>query len=148
MSLDRLLAEEELGGDLAVRLPVSDELRDLAFAAGERSDSVFGRAGRASAVEAAPEPAQLALGLFPEARSPASVELGERLLELVGSAGAVACGRERSAGKRPGATRLDPGVDRLRPWPPRPARPGCCFRVASSQRNGSAGAVRHRHPEA
>jgi hypothetical protein len=40
VGLDRFLADEELGGDLAVRLPVSDKLRDLPFASALRAAAV------------------------------------------------------------------------------------------------------------
>src|SRR5438270_11214397 len=62
VSLHRLLAEEQLGGDLGVRLPVDDQARDLQLARGQGFDP--GRAGFAascSVMDAVAELAQLAL---------------------------------------------------------------------------------------
>src|SRR5690348_588355 len=64
MSLDRLLAEKQLGCDLGVRLPVDDQARDLQFTGGQRFEP--DRASFAAwgpPVDAVAEPAQLALGL-------------------------------------------------------------------------------------
>src|SRR5436305_14577798 len=64
VSLDRRLAEEELGRNLRVRPPVDDQARDLQLTRGQSFET--GRAGftrLCSAVDAAAELAQLALCL-------------------------------------------------------------------------------------
>jgi ATP/maltotriose-dependent transcriptional regulator MalT len=58
MGLDRARAEVERVGDLAVRLAVDDPLGDLALARGQRAEAL----GAGAAVDALPEPAQVALG--------------------------------------------------------------------------------------
>src|SRR2546430_15418916 len=80
--LDRLLAEEELRGDLGIRLAVDDEPRDLELAFGQRLDR--GPAGFArprAAVDAMAEPSQLALRLVPVAQGPALFERAGRVLQ-------------------------------------------------------------------
>src|SRR5947207_14417073 len=64
VSLHRLLAEEQLGGDLRIRLSIDDQPRDLQLTRGQSFEP--GRAGSAtgcSAVDPVAELAQLALGL-------------------------------------------------------------------------------------
>src|SRR6266576_4321340 len=64
VSLHRLLAEEQLGGDLGVRLPVDDQARDLQLARGQGFDPArAGFAASCSAMDPVAELAQLALGL-------------------------------------------------------------------------------------
>src|SRR5256885_7860348 len=70
VSLDRLLAEEQLGGDLGIRLPVDDEARDLQLARGQGVDPGGARlAGLGSVMDAPAQLAQLALGLATPAQS-------------------------------------------------------------------------------
>src|SRR3954466_12016296 len=72
VSLDRLLAEEQLGGDLGIRLPVDDEARDLQLARGQGVDPRgAGLAGLGWVMDAPPHLAQLALALVTPAQSPA-----------------------------------------------------------------------------
>jgi hypothetical protein len=64
VSLDRLLAEEQLGCDLGVRLPVDDQARDLQLTRGQSFEPArAGLAAWCSVVDAVAELAQLALGL-------------------------------------------------------------------------------------
>src|SRR4051812_34062402 len=75
--LDRLLGQEQLAGDLAVRPPAGDEVGDLALAAAERVEAA--RAGDAAAPArggAPPRPSQGARGLRPGAPRPAAAPPG------------------------------------------------------------------------
>ncbi len=64
VGLDRLLAEVELAGDLGVGLALDDEPRDLELAFGQRLEAgAVARARAGAAVDAPPEPAELAFGL-------------------------------------------------------------------------------------
>src|SRR3954467_1018408 len=81
--LDRLEAEEQLGGDLGVRPAIDDERGDLALALGQRVDAgAVGAALARAAVHGTPELAQLALGGVAQARRAAPVERRRRVLEL------------------------------------------------------------------
>ena len=64
MSLDGLLAEEQLRGDLGIRLAVDDEPCHLEFAFGQRLDpGSVGLARPRATVDAMPELSQLAFRL-------------------------------------------------------------------------------------
>jgi hypothetical protein len=67
LRLHRLLAEEELGGDLGVGLAVDDEPRELELALGERADPAEPVSVRRPAVDALAELAQLLFCLRPVA---------------------------------------------------------------------------------
>src|SRR4051795_8062354 len=83
VSLDRLLAEEQLGGDLGIRLPVDDEARDLQLARGQGVDPVrAGFAASGSVMDAVAELAQLALGLVAPTQCAARLECRRRVLQL------------------------------------------------------------------
>jgi hypothetical protein len=60
VALDRLLRQEELGRDLAVRAPERDEIDDLALAAGQPGEPVAARGAPAPRTGLVPAPAQLA----------------------------------------------------------------------------------------
>src|SRR3954465_7223896 len=83
VSLDRLLAEEQLGRDLGVRLSVDDQARDLQLTRGQSfkpGRAVFARC--CPAVDAVAELAQLALGLCTPAESAACLKCCCRVLQL------------------------------------------------------------------
>src|SRR3954469_17342678 len=83
VSLDRLLAEEQLGGDLGIRLPVDDEARDLQLARGQGVDpGGAGLAGLGSVMDAPAQLAQLALGLVTPAQSSARLQRRRRVEQL------------------------------------------------------------------
>src|SRR5262249_17775957 len=63
VGLDGLLAEEQLGRDLGIRLAVDDEAGELELALRQGGDAVGGGAGGASPVDGPAEPAELTLGL-------------------------------------------------------------------------------------
>src|SRR4051794_21926955 len=111
--LDRLEAQEELGGDLGVRPAIDDERGDLALALGQRVHArAVGAALARAPVHRTPELAQLALGGIAQARRAAGVECRRRALELSYGPLAVARDRERLTGKRARQRLLD---DRPRP---------------------------------
>ena len=83
VSLHRLLAEEQLGGDLRIRLSIDDQPRDLQLTRGQSFEP--GRAGSAtgcSAVDPVAELAQLALGLGTPPQCAARFERCGRVLQL------------------------------------------------------------------
>src|SRR6476659_5762205 len=101
MRLDRLLAEEQLGSYLRIRLTVHDEPRELELPCGQRFEPGSIRSAWPGAtVNVMAEPAQLALRLVPVAQCAALLELTGRLLQLGGRAVVVAGLRERSARER------------------------------------------------
>ena len=122
--LHRLLAEEQLGGDLGIRLAVDDQSRDLEFARGERRQAVTGRVMTAPpAMVTSAESPQLPLCLVAVPEGAARVEHLGRGGEVLGGTVVLACRRERAAGEDPGAARVDAGAD-----------PVCCTRVAPATR--------------
>jgi hypothetical protein len=75
VSLDRLLTEEELCGDLGIRLAVDDKPCDLKLPFGQRLDSgPVGLARPRATVDAMPELSQFAFRLVPVAQRPARLE--------------------------------------------------------------------------
>src|SRR5215467_13603172 len=75
VGLDGLLAEEELGRDLGVRLAVDDEARQLELALGQRRDAAWRRPDGTAAIDRAAELSQLTFHLGLPSRRP---EAGER----------------------------------------------------------------------
>src|SRR5262245_6706910 len=108
MRLDGLLAEEQLGRDLGVRLAVDDEAGELKLSVGERLDAApVGVPGAGAPMRAAAELSQFSLGAVPVAHGAAGLESCRRAPKLVHRAIALADIRQRSAGKRPRERVLD-----------------------------------------
>src|SRR5436190_16019705 len=85
VSLDRLLAEEQLRGDLGIRLAVDDEPCHLELACSQRLDTdPVGLARPRTTVDAMPELSQLAFRLVAVAQRPACLELAGCALQLRG----------------------------------------------------------------
>src|SRR3954469_12777978 len=83
VSLHRLWAGEQLGGDLGIRRPVDDEARDLQLARGQGVDpGGAGLAGLGSVMDAPAQLAQLALGLVTPAQSSARLQRRRRVEQL------------------------------------------------------------------
>src|SRR4051812_811150 len=94
MRLNRLGAEEQLGGDLGIRPAIDDERGDLALALGQRVHAgAVGAALARAPVRGTPELAQLPLGGIAQPRRAAPVERRRRTLELCN--GPLAVARER-----------------------------------------------------
>src|SRR4029453_19445596 len=110
MCLDRLLAQEELFGDLRVRLPVDHESRDLELPAGEGTDAAVRFGGPSPPGNAATELPQFALSRIAISESTKAVklnrgspQLGHRLLRPAGLREGAGGGGPREGGFGRGA---------------------------------------------
>src|SRR5262249_9405421 len=101
MGLDRLLAQEQLGRDLGVRLALDDEAGHLELALGERLDArPVPPAGAGAPMRTVAELPKLPLGLVAVAQRAAGVQRRCRALELRHGTGFLAGLGERPAGER------------------------------------------------
>ena len=108
MGLDRLLAEEELRGDLGIRLPVDNEPCHLELAFGQRLDAgPVGPARPRATVDAMAKLSQLAFRLVPVAHGAARLECAGRALQLGGGTITLAGLGEGAARERPRERCLD-----------------------------------------
>jgi hypothetical protein len=93
---DRFLAEEQLGGDLAIGFARGDEFGDLELTGAERPDARL-----PAPVETLAETAQLALDFVAQADRSAEFELCRDRLQLGDGAVAFAGAEQGAAGERP-----------------------------------------------
>ena len=133
--LDRLLAEEELGGDLRVRLAVDHEPRDLELAPGQRVDPGRvgcaggvcggGRGARACAARARPRPGSAARRAASKSPPPAGARsVASSLLRLRRGPRPRAGARARPRPAPRARPRQRPTRARARPPERRRRRPG------------------------
>ena len=129
MRLDRLLAEEQLRGDLGIRLAVYDEASHLEVAFGERRDT--GSAGIAwprAPVGAMAERPELSLRASAIMHGATNVECRRGALKLGYGSLALAGSSERSTSERPRQCRFDRSSDLFRG-----SRRGYCMFCGSSR---------------
>ena len=125
VGLDRLLAEEQLRGDLGIRLAVDNEPCHLELAFGQRLDAgPVGLARPRATVDAMAKLSQLLFRFVPVAQRAARLERAGRALQLGGGTVTLAGFGEGAARERPRERRLDRrSRPRRRQPPPRaPAR--------------------------
>ena len=101
VGFDGLLTEEQLCGDLVVRLAIDDEPRDLELTSRQGLDAEWlVLTGPRSPMWSVAEPSQLSLGARPVAQRAAGIEGGGRALVFYDGTVALARSRQSPARER------------------------------------------------